>query len=501
MSLTSLPNEILIQIIDCACPEDFESCSLVCKTIWRLAASRAEEYNTLKRQYENVSIAVRDYDFAHPRNHHLEVPETYSELAHPIELLYDLWKRPIVARYVERLLFNQHCDENPGDEISKKIEMCNGCLPFLEESNYAERATCLDNQRINATRIKHDISNWHNDILAGDPGSTFVLLLTLLPNLKSVELINTSDYHRQYLNGTTEVIAMDAAANRPHPLSSLAVTRIENLGDHFVTPLQTFASFAALPSVRKLIGYRVQADYSYSDYNWPFGDHVSRVEEIEVSDGSVSAKHIESFVAPLPSLRIFRWHHRPSDDGAAFHWNGGAFLRAIGRRAGPKLERLSLSIASRFESLTALGSFKDFPKLEFLEVDVKLLFGEQEQGLEDEAILQARGWGPGYHDEVAETPLPKIVDIVPPSLKMLRLIIGKYRRSAWTLFRGFSREEKERYLPELSQVILSYDGPSIPVKTVRKLDSAGVDVKLQHDIDEDAVRFWEQDDYSDAEND
>ena len=59
-------------------------------------------------------------------------------------------------------------------------------------------------------RVHHDLNAWYEAIFARETSPVYALLLTLLPNLTTLYLMDTWEYRREYLDSIMDAIARDA---------------------------------------------------------------------------------------------------------------------------------------------------------------------------------------------------------------------------------------------------------------------------------------------------
>ena len=141
-----------------------------------------------------------------------------------------------------------------------------------------------------------------------------------------------------------------------------------------------------------------------------------------MTDCGVSAHNIDIFLITTPKLRSFKWIHTGFGSGAAYNWNGGAFLRAIINHLGDTLEELSLTVAPGFVSWTALGSLRGFQRLWKLELSTRLSLGEEDDGIDDTILFEEGNWEGRTVADLTRSSGPKLYPKLPSSLKQLRLL-------------------------------------------------------------------------------
>ena len=466
MLLIALPNEILASIILETRPMGFESFALSCRHLYHLAESQISDHNWMKSRYSS-------YD-AHGKNH-------------PIDLLNDVWRIPIVARYVKSVRLGQHADK----EITKeKSKTCNGgidllqSLPYLSTPSPSDRWPLLENMR---KEFDLDPKPWQSAMLSGSIGPVIPLLICLLRNLETLTLIDTWVYRYIYLLPILDAIAGDSLRQPhlgPHPLSKLRVLYLHHSDDEVGTPLQTFAPFLLLPRLKKVVGYQLYSIGSYS-HSWPYGDDVvSNVEEVEMSDSAGGSTDLKEFLRPMKGLRCLKWSHRGFGGGAGYEWNAAGFLQAAANTAGSNLKELSLTTRSSFHSMSSLGDFKPFSQLEYLELSLSLLLGEPAAlDMADEQIFNRRSrWhgAPNLAELMQATPHDvDLVKMLPRSIKRLRLLWDDVDVPQLdSIFSSITDSNGIKLLPLLEKVTHLRRRKNVPKTVWRTIQKAKIDQEL-----------------------
>lgn len=425
--LSSLPNEILSCIIEETCPEGIQSFSLTCRAIFELARPAIARHNNLKQTIGTMTMGnPAIFDCKYPAG-------LVGESKHPIEWFFDIWNDPLVARYVKGGIFTDDGEEHEG--LDDKMRVCNGGLHYLQCSPYLRRALVSAEPKMKDQKgiplVPQDVKKWQNSMLRHESAPWMTLLLTILPNLETLYLMDYWDYLGEYFPGIMDVIAKDSISFQksnsagPHTFSRLHTVHIHRIDTEQGIPLQRLAPFLALPALKKASGFQLEADHGgYADYAWPYSDHVSAVEEIKLKDCAISADHVGKFLHSMPHLRLFKHSHTCFGNGAAYVWNGGGFLQAVCDTVGSHLETLSLTTNYDIRSLTAVGSLRNFSRLKWLKLSAVLLLGEQDPGHGDEALFALKGrMMPGATENEKGTKFSRLSEILPPSLEELRLSI------------------------------------------------------------------------------
>lgn len=226
--------------------------------------------------------------------------------------------------------------------------------------------------------------------------------------------------------------------------------------EEFGTPFQVLVPFLGLPSLRKIVGFQMEAAQLGRDFWWPWANGYSSLEELELTSSGISATQTRRILAPMRCLRTLKYHHAGFGDGAGYEWDGGAFLAGI--RDSPAvetLEELSLSISSGFPCFSGVGSMKRFRRLRWLELSVELLLPDVEQGHGDLADWEIRN---NVENAPRQNPnegrvTTRLVDILPASIQEVRLLVGETVKSFEEMYEGLVVERNQ--VPYLAVIQLS----------------------------------------------
>lgn len=463
-SLTSLPPEIILRLLEESRPDGFQNLTLTSKTVYNLAGSRLiQEHNAFKHRYSTCLVDGRDPD-PDPENPNfdLENPNFTNLFIHPVYLLQEIQANPTVAGYVKYLELEDCGECNQGDVKDKAKQLD---LTFLENSFYLKKA-------------KQGSKKWADAVSEGNEIYGKILLLMLLPNVETLRLYDTWAWkHKNSSNdGADRVLDAIATDDRPQRVLSRLIQIVPwSSDDEFGSSLDTVRPFMALPSMRRLIGFQLVAEsggISNGAYAWPFGEQASPVKAVECTSGAVDREHLEVFLAPMKSLQSFKWDHGCFGEGTGYFFNGGAFFNCLKSHVSKTLTQLTLTCWGH--SLTAIDSFRAFERLEYLEFEVKLLYGERDEGESDEKVLDRLDWFSWKMDYGKFTP-PKLIDILPASLRRTRLINNLEQDKLIPLFDSFV-EGKSTHLPALSKIEIA-SKVSFSEELLEQMRETGIEVE------------------------
>lgn len=456
MALLDLPNELLQCILDASRPDGFESLAMTCSRLFDLSKPQIISHNRLKKLYTSVDCKYE------------------GDCAPPYALIQRIWTLPLAAQYVKRA----SCTISPGqmiplDRQDQNLDwptIVDRCLPA---SIYFERAN---------TEAGH-LELWRNRMLAGRSGPDVAMLLTLLPNVEWLAINGYNwkcpEIHLRLIDITMGLIAQDAIAGLCHPLSNLRTVFIHPIVMGLKGfPLQTLAPFIALPSLERLTACSKSARHGRKDYNWPYGLHQSNLQTFELFDTVTTALRLQRILQPMRQLRSFRYVHDPQYVESVPFLDTAGFLRSLIDCVGSTLEELTFT--GNICSHTAFGSFKAFQKLSRLEIRLSLL---SDVNVNDNEL-------PTYYyyesDEMrhggvpeclphGSLSCPRLVDILPPTVKDLILWCDSDPLDTDRLFEGFPTYCKQ-VLPKLQRLNLVERHENRLESILQELRSAGIEV-------------------------
>ena len=290
MPLLALPNELLVRIIDELRPQGFKAFALANREIHSLAGPSIVKHNSLKRQWNSVTVGY--VSPVHRTTRSIVIEQTAT-------LLRELTASPTAAKYIQVLRGSKKVNE-PVEFKDAMIEIVSQELDYLSHSSLVSEV---------------DVRKWHDHTLAGETAPVIAMLLARCPNLEILCLMNFLKYDElsDVMNAvvSSQIDLLKHRSSSSYGLLSALHTLYMYYEDiHDNIPLHFSIPFLALPSMRRLVGYHLEADhhseadYPSSDFHWPYDGHSSNVTDVEVTDSAVSATHIRTFFTNLTASPI-----------------------------------------------------------------------------------------------------------------------------------------------------------------------------------------------------
>ncbi|KAF2251274.1 hypothetical protein BU26DRAFT_279643 [Trematosphaeria pertusa] len=420
MGLLDLPTELLDGILDLTLPSGIESFALTCKTAYALAAPQVQRHNALKRQWRRTT------NYSTPRH------------GDTLRILYEISRDPLVAEYIESLdLWNE---EEPGPDEEEDAGREGGLLDDFRTDQAAMEKL---KEMVTASEfLDGDGQEWWEQIVKEEEAydgdnqhlsHATIALLGLLPNLKTLrlwpdwlEISRSSPKHDKWLRTMNEGlkrIVNRAGQGSGRPLGKLqAIVPYMWAGYEERTGLQDVQAFMTLPSLTELYlvsCIAVDDGYSGIPFEWAAPGLMSHLTRIELASCCMDADGLSALVSHTPKLSIFRYSHETKWHGCEHDWNPGSFIEALARNCGNTITELAITIDTLYgEIINGASSFLFFPKLEILEVDVRIFCGppvESGQQLGENAVMPegARPW--------TKEDIPCIGSMMPKSIVQLSI--------------------------------------------------------------------------------
>ncbi len=507
-----LPTELLLQILRDADHEDIQNFARCCKKVWTTIEEAFEEYKR-RRKYYTVRIGNQGF------------PETSSSdnAPQPVETLRNLLTDDELVIYPKRMIIGSFFYMGPRGhpflaEQQKKI------LKMLGECRYLEDK--LEKPAFYKAIVKD-----------GEPYRTTNLLLSLLPNLRAIEL----RFHGQNLY-PLRIFRTIACATRlnqvtiepspeeeeereedswvpdkPHALSRLTELRICcNQGGW--QDFRDVTWLAWLPSLRSIRG---EGLHSFKDRVVPttspeVPDQESGVVSLELEECMVTERDFQILFRSIKGLRNFKYHYgvpETADGGrraAVFgeqQWNPRGLVELLSTYASHSLVSLDLTKTRTTQIVHGaplagrifIGSLRRFHLLQKLRVDIMMFV---ESPLENLITKYSQIYRADSHEELVKrirmTERPssdqahRLVDLLPGSLEELGLCSTHYdHRRLIDRILYMAPPLKAERLPHLRKIV--FEGISLVNETTRKAwTDAGIQWYSQLPISKVEILEWQK---------
>ena len=505
MPLLGLPNEILGFIIDWVDPGDLNHFAESSPLLKRLATHALEVHHEREQEYTDIGVF---------NGFHIG--------QHPLQLLEQICADPRVAWYPRSLTLKgslargeEHRDEEfaplmDDEEFDQKYEpeYFNGDFWKSDAINvYRVIRSWAEEIRGLVFHYgyfdKKESECWYNQIRKGNREAVVELLLTLLPNLETIEL-------RGWNTGVDHLVKIIRCITRPPKESSkgtkegtrllMKLREVRLRGWQMTSGSEDFdlaGCLALLPSMRKIYWVKVDCPGSFlSSHLWTqMESRSSNIDEIHMEHTYVRIWAILHCLRCLKALRKlhYDWNGVPGRVNGPFGslfrlpcTDLGRILTAVVEYFQSSLETVCLQgpdpvpLSGSIDNPISLAPFK---KLTNASLPIQLFTSVPKAQQEAAAPI-----GDGNNPQTLSLPyFPRLVDILPRSMEEVILSGAIEIQNIETMLLGLA-EHKVSRLPRLSGIrfssVRASDGPSTATATILQSQCRrlGIDLVLGNRI-------------------
>ena len=295
--LLSLPVEILYYIVNAVNPDDIESFAASCKLIRKLSHAAIKQHRELQQKYGELVFGALEYTSCDA-----------------LIFLREIVEDPRVAFYPKGLKIYDYLD--PDDPDSD-----------YDESDYKVDPEVKSVIASNGDEIRRLISGcslislaegerWYQHISKGQREPIFALLLTLLPNLRSINLeTDPLELDNEFRVMADRIACSYLQSQKKETLCLSKLCDVSQCGSdydrefEYYEDMNTLVLFAALPSVKKITGnYALQIYDKKEDLlKWPYQAGISNVTELNFTYSTIMDDTLPNFLIAFHSLRKFKY--------------------------------------------------------------------------------------------------------------------------------------------------------------------------------------------------
>lgn len=302
MKILNMPAEILLMILDHVCPDDLVNLVLSCRRVYKYASKHLSAHKEYIYRYSNVVIN----EFVQPWK-----PKIYP-IKHACVLLYDIQQDHNVKYYVRiidcnpkhlSMLYNREDD----DENVKKLQSLD--LDFMLSSwvKDADKLKQLKEAILREWPPEPGVNGW-NGVEEG--GAAFVLLLSMLPNLKRIDLRSSLFKFSGYLH---ELLAATKLWIDDKPLQKVEYIGVEHWDTEGSAELVAIGDLIYLPNLKEL------TILSREHGNWnddvepvltEYSTHrSSTISKVILVNSVITPTNLFHFIRPMNNLRFLEYEY------------------------------------------------------------------------------------------------------------------------------------------------------------------------------------------------
>ena len=430
-TFSSLPNELISHIIELAEPDDLEKLSAVCKRIRNLASKTVQQHRGDKRSFSIIALSL------------FTTFKTQSALQVALKI-YDV-VRGLAGDQRLRLYPKHVFMDSDAYAIGEWKPRGSAGLKAKMEEDGTYRARVFDTFE-NPYIGPDEMETWRARVAEGDLQAANCLLLTLLPN---VETIDVNDWlSNSMMADMIERIAKRNACAPRIPGTMLSLSKLSEISISGQNHLRRTSmsnkitqALLSIPSVRVLRGAYLRADFPIP--------HTTNLAELHLRRCAVAATDLSQLFAHLKCVKKFVYNH----DSAWENRSGGrdyscdTFIATLARHAGNTLQELEYSTygesaIQHSDNPEFTSGLKRFNVLERICITCAFFVSDHNP---ETRVVQ------------------RLVELLPPSVKILTLIgcitlgdslgsRGGLENGEEAMFAGVAELKDERF-PHLEEVI------------------------------------------------
>ncbi|KAF2730732.1 hypothetical protein EJ04DRAFT_585319 [Polyplosphaeria fusca] len=460
MSLLSLPPELLCEVLNWSLPESFESLSLTCRKLYKIAQPLVPIHNSLRKRWQHdTGLTPRRGD--------------------SLRVLYEIALEPLVPRYIKRL----NLQEN--DYVRWDIEYQDTEAAFRSDSDAMEliRKVVCESPYLKAADV--DLESWWEEIEKESQSNlkdrnfhsvpfAIVSLLLFLPRIRELQLPRQWAELRlgsRFQDETEKRLiqpVMNALTTCPRTsgFEGKSLHELERILPHSSpdyerrAELQNLEHFLLLPNIREVFTTNCTAVNRHGggavSFDWTLPYHASRIRRIELAYSCMDPHSVSLLLSRVPSVEVFKYGHDIKWHGLQGDWNAARFVEAIAQCSGPRLLELAITVHSCLDMENGVTDFHAFKQLQKLEIDATIInappvWTGQRRGHDWHVPEGAARWTCDR--------LPCLATMLPPSLEELEINFdhdighdGTEDPLVDALTRDFA-SEREKRLPNLRKAL------------------------------------------------
>lgn len=321
--LLSLPIEIVLQILEEVGPEDIEQVALSCKTAYVLVKKALREHVQRKSKYSRVVFGGLF---------------TRNPSVQPASLLRDV-------------LFNEKLVFYPQDIIIGRLSerAWNPAPDLHHEGIFGDVHNILSRKTHECSYLNdYDAQSLRKVIAQGKTDAMVAFLITLLPNLRSMHVYPSYYSGRGSSRCVLEAVFIIAKAYSATelPLSTPALSKL-SVVELYGADFGDLLSFAALPSMRSMIGKRLTCNRS----DGTFDIHFSGLHTIKLFRCIVNYNDLVKLLRGIKALEVFIYYNENHN----FHPR--RILAALSEHAAHSLTQLAVTSHSKPANANNLANY------------------------------------------------------------------------------------------------------------------------------------------------
>jgi hypothetical protein len=386
--LLDLPDEILLEALSFTDHEDIEAFTSCCKRLYGVGRDVRTQHFERKDNYGTIVCG--------------DVYADGTPTTHPLKILQGMINDEILFSYPTKMIILECSRDNPNEAVThwSDTDLEQAYEKIVDEIIEAIPKVLRRSPYFGHQEVVQDL-DW---ILSGAIEPVVALLLTILPNLQSIEMRN---YTRSIGDDVDEILKDLVKANAALPsmrhslpkLSSVYMYGGQTEGDgNEYEEFDRLQPYIGLPSMRHLGGSQVRGlasgvGQTRPQYKWDrslenFGTHITSVE---FTHSMIEAERFDNILESVKELGEFKYGYdnRLNDymdtdrSEAVGWWEPKGIIGVLLKYTSHSLVSLDLTgctkapAGSYYAVASFVGSLQGFEKLERLRIDNELFVESQ----------------------------------------------------------------------------------------------------------------------------
>lgn len=420
-----LPNELKLDIIELIPPDDIENFALCCKLVHGLALKILRQHEADKRTYSTFFPGLMS-------NTGYEKSLAGLYKLHNLAQSRRLQLYPKLVQLKSYRPWHMYWFSDPDWRRAKSVEG----IQVMGKV----RSICNDilNEVDSPYISKLEMKSWCNKTGAGDLRAANCVLLTLLPNVERIFVLEIDFTTRNM----SDMIYRISQTNRRASsllwteLSELSLVKLQEVTIHsfFLRGGATrysgvLEAFMTLPSLHIVRGNCLGRIYVFKKSD-DYPDHYSNVDEFHFRNCTLAVFDLASLFSYVKTLRIFSYDHSRVPEAPGKEYGPDALINALRSSAEETLTFLNYTSDAKDavcdHRMPGAGTLSSFKALKTLRISRVIL--------------------------IAQKAPQRLVDELPSSLEELELVDPISTMEAEQMLEGMLAMKKER-LPNLRLIV------------------------------------------------
>ncbi|KAL8691071.1 MAG: hypothetical protein Q9218_003633 [Villophora microphyllina] len=418
-NILEFPNETLDHIVRFLPYKDFIALNLSSKVVYNLVGPALRRHLRLENRY-----GVCSFGYFEEHNAPIAANVSVEDNRHPLLLLGTVLDNPDVANYPTKLKsggigWNEiDLDEFDGEDVVVKKQAVS--------TKHSERLRkIVEDSRLIQSPERNQLSEALSDPRCEN--ASFCLLITLLPNLDSLDLHNwalSGDMLKRIVQNIAFINRDSRCPSHKVALPQLREVFLADRDTGYGEDIEFYLPFAMLPSMRDLTGYEIGGE----EFAWhpQFPPQSSTVTSIEFINSAVTTKAFKGLLSGIAALNKFTYAYGDAIVGRAAY-KPIAIIEALRKYASHSLKLLDVegqafTLGDEEEDEPRLGSLRVFERLKTIRLEDTIFFHDDEAEEIESVETLPDGKFHVADDGDGGPSADPLIEILPASVKTFTLV-------------------------------------------------------------------------------